>query len=235
MRYAVYFAPAPEAPLARTAARWLGRDAYSGQTMAAPLLDVLNPAEIAFHTASARRYGFHATMKAPFRLAPGLTEAELLQAFDTFCETEMAFTVPEMIISRLGAFFALVPAVESLELNALACQAVMAFDRFRAPMTESELSRRNPSALKTAELRNLYRWGYPYVLDTFRFHMTLTGRVANDEAPAVQDALQQWFAPVLKQPVAIDHMALFVEPEPGAPFVVHTARRLGTGARRLTA
>ena len=100
--------------------------------------------------------------------------------------------------------------------------SVKAFDRFRSPLTEAEIERRNPDALSAEEFRNLCQWGYPYVFDTFRFHMTLTGRVAAGEAPRVRAALDEVFGAVLAEPVAVDGVALFVEPEAGAPFTIHS-------------
>ena len=97
MRYAIYFTPGRGHPLSRTAAKWLGRDPFSGETSAPPEIARLSPAEIAYHTAAARSYGFHATLKAPFRLAESETEASLNKAMEMF-----AGTVAPVIIPRAG-------------------------------------------------------------------------------------------------------------------------------------
>ena len=184
MRYAIYFTPPQDSPLTRLAASWLGRDPFNGASVPPPLVTGLTPGEIAFHTAAARRYGFHATLKAPFLLAANETEAGLAEAVSEFAANVAPFVIPRLAVGQIDRFFALLPASPVAELDALAGNAVKAFDRFRSPMTEAEIERRNPDALSAEEFRNLCQWGYPYVFDTFRFHMTLTGRVASGESPA---------------------------------------------------
>ena len=235
MRYAVYFTPARDEPLARTAAEWLGRDAYGGTVRARPTFEGLSEADISFHTASARRYGFHATLKAPFRLAPDRTEDELLAALDAFCEARDPVLLPRIQLVQMSGFFALAPAEPVAELDVLAADVVRAFEPFRAPLSEAEVSRRNPDALSPAQLRNLHRWGYPYVFDQFRFHMTLSGQMEPADAPRLAQAIRATFAPHLDTPLAIDTLALFIEPEPGAPFLVHTARAIGPAQHRKSA
>ena len=120
-------------------------------------------------------------------------------------------------------------------LNRLADDVVKAFDRFRSPLTEAEIERRNPDSLSAEEFRNLCRWGYPYVFDAFRFHMTLTGRVGEPEAGRVRTALDEVFGSTLAGPVPVDGIALFVEPEAGAPFTIHSYCRFEKRRERKTA
>lgn len=235
MRYALYFTPARDHPLTRLASSWLGRDAFTGAAVTPPAVNGLSPAEIAFHTAAARRYGFHATLKAPFRLAAGETEASLIAAQSAFAAAMQPGAMPRLKITRIDGFFALVPSGPAPEMEAFAGEVVRAFDRFRAPLSPAETERRNPDALSAAEFANLTRWGYPYVFETFRFHMTLTGRVAAEHAARVEAALAAIFAPVLAEPVPLDSLALFVEPEPGAPFTVLAHVPLGLAEARKTA
>jgi putative phosphonate metabolism protein len=222
MRYAIYFTPPRESPLTRLAASWLGRDAFSGQAVPSPQTAALTPAEILFHAAAARRYGFHATLKAPFHLAAGESEAALAGAVAGFAAKAEPFAIPRLAVGQLDGFFALLPEQPVAALNRLAGDVVEAFDRFRAPLSEAEIERRNPDAMSAEEFGNLHRWGYPYVFDSFRFHMTLTGRVAGGEAGRVRAALGEVFGAALSAPVRVDGIALFVEPEPGAPFAIHS-------------
>lgn len=235
MRYAVYFTPARDAPLARIAAEWLGRDAYGAAVRPRRAVEGLSEADISFHTASARRYGFHATLKAPFRMAADRTESELVAALDAFCGARDPVLLPRIELTRMSGFFALVPAEPVAELDGLAADVVRAFEPFRAPLSEAELARRNPDALSPAQLRNLHRWGYPYVFDQFLFHMTLSGQVPQADAPRLAQAIKGTFGPLLEAPLAIDTLALFIEPEPGAPFLVHTARAIGPAQHRKSA
>ena len=235
MRYAIYFTPPHDDPLTRVAVNWLGRDAFTGQPVAVPSIGSMEQAEIAFHTAAPRRYGFHATLKAPFRLAADTSEAQLVAAFDAFCASRAAFFVPKLEIRQLDGFFALVPAEPHGDLNALAADCVRALDRFRAPLGEDEAARRQTERMQPRELRYLQQWGYPYVFDAFRFHMTLTGRVPPGEADRMRRTLAEFLGPILQEPVEVANLALFVEPEPGAPFIVHRMRAFGAAQERKSA
>ncbi|MFK0686746.1 DUF1045 domain-containing protein [Mesorhizobium sp. IMUNJ 23033] len=235
MRYAIYFTPRQDEPLARIAANWLGRDPFGAATRPVEAVGELSAAEVAFHTASARRYGFHATLKAPFQLAPNETEASLRAALDSFAEATMPVTIPRLVVGQIDGFFALVPEAPLPALNRFADDVVLGFDRFRAPLTEAEIERRSPDSLKPAEFRNLCQWGYPYVFETFRFHMTLSGRAASQESPRLRAAIDSLFAEVLLRPVPVDALTLFVETEPGAPFMVLSHHALGRRPARKTA
>lgn len=235
MRYALYFTPGKDDPLAIAAARWLGRDAFADEQIVQHGAGTLTPEEVAFHTAAPRRYGFHATLKAPFKLADTETEASLSSAFDRFASSTRAVILPRLVITQMDGFFALVPAAPVAELNNFAADVVRHFDGFRAPLSEADIQRRNPDALKPGEVRNLVQWGYPYVFETFRFHMTLTGRVSAAEAPRVRAALDSIFQPLIEASVAVDGLALFVEPEPGAPFSVLRYRSLAPMVERRSA
>jgi putative phosphonate metabolism protein len=235
MRFAIYFTPPPDSPLTRLAASWLGRDPFTGAALQPPLVSTLSPAEIAFHSAPPRRYGFHATLKAPFVLAPGESEASLADAVAGFAESTETFHIPQLVVGQLDGFFALIPGAPAPELHRFADDVVRAFDRFRAPLSEVEIERRNPDALSAEEFSNLHRWGYPYVFDAFRFHMTLTGRVGGNEAERIRVALDEVFGTMLAGPVPVDGIALFVEPEAGAPFAVHSYCGFGRRRERKTA
>jgi putative phosphonate metabolism protein len=235
MRYAIYFTPGPDDALTCIAANWLGRDPFTGALHEAPATEQMSATEIAFHTAAPRRYGFHATLKAPFRLAEGESEASLDQALATYAATLEPVVLPRLVVGQIDGFFALVPGEYSPALNRFAGDIVAAFDRFRAPLTESEIERRNPDAMSQAEFRNLCQWGYPYVFDTFRFHMTLTGRVNGEDSTKLRASIDAMFAEELDRPFAVNGLALFVEHEPGAPFMVHSHHALGRQTQRKTA
>ena len=222
MRYAIYFSPPRDHDLTVTAAQWLGRDAFSGLPIPATGLGALGAGAQAYYTAAPRRYGFHGTLKAPFRLAGHAREADLLRAMGEFCAEMVPIDRLELQIGLLGGFFALVPKTGNGRLGDLANRVVASFDKFRAPLSDAELERRRPERLSRAELRNLYNWGYPYVFDAFRFHMTLTGHVEDHERARVETALIRHFDILPDRGIAIDRLTLFVEREPGAPFEVHS-------------
>jgi len=177
--------------------------------------------EIAELTAEPRRYGFHATMKAPFRLAEGASEQELRTELEALAQSRRPF-LQRMRVARIGRFFAIVADGPSPELNELADEAVKRFERFRAPLTEAEFQRREPEKLSPLQLRNLRTWGYPHVFADFRFHMTLTGKVPEEKAEKMQTVLDTIFSPLLEEPIVIGGLALFVQPDADQPFHVES-------------
>lgn len=215
-RYAIYYAPAQDAPLWRRASAWLGRDAYDGRVLARPAAG-LGDLDLDALTADPRGYGFHATLKAPFELADGVTEDELLAFAREFAATRAPFE-GRLAPAALGRFLALrldqpCPAMEEL---AGAC--VRALDPFRAPLSDFDLARRRKAPLTPQQDARLVEWGYPYIFEDFRFHMTLTGQIL-DEAVRLRllDALAEMFAPQVHR---FDAVAVFRQDARGEPFQV---------------
>ena len=221
MRYALYFTPPADHPLTRTAAAWLGRDAFSGEDSAVEAAEAFAPETMTSLTAEPRRYGFHATLKAPFELAAERTEAELIARFEAFCAAQPAFDIPSIVVGQLGPFFALIPAQAHPPLQAFAAAVVEEFEPFRAPLSDADIARRKPERLSETQRAHLLRWGYPYVFEEFRFHMTLTGPVDPAQADAMRHLASARFAAFTDKPLRISGLALFVERERGAPFTVH--------------
>jgi putative phosphonate metabolism protein len=230
MRVAIFFTPPATHALTRAAAAWLTRDAFSDKVFATPDDEILPPAEIVELTAEPRRYGFHATLKAPFRLADGLALGDLEAALAAFCRRSGVIRLPRLRIERLGAFFALTPATPDVRLQAFAAELVHAFDRYRAPLTPAELARRRRTPLTPRQEEHLGRWGYPYVMDEFRFHMTLTGPVPVERQEAVAESLARRFSRLLARTIDLDTLALFAETAPDAGFRVHARHRLDGAA-----
>ncbi|MDE1993420.1 MAG: DUF1045 domain-containing protein [Rhizobiaceae bacterium] len=222
MRYALYFTPPEADPLNELAARWLGRDAFSNEIL--PATGVGTPSADAQHevTAEPRRYGFHATLKAPFELASSVTERDLLDVAADFAARTPAFAIPELVLGQLGHFFALVPAAVHQPLQEFAGRVVKTFEPFRAALSEADIARRKPEGLTEQERANLLRWGYPYVFDEFRFHMTLTGRVPAEQQAGIGALLRDRFASHTGKPLEISGLAVFVEEERGAPFIIRS-------------
>lgn len=221
MRYAIYFTPAQDDPLTVAAARWLGRDAFSGGRVAQGEEAPLSDETLREATADPRRYGFHATLKAPFELKAGSSLSALEEAVALLAAETRAFTLPRLVLGRLGPFFALVPGVPSSALQSFASECVRRFEPFRAPLSAADLARRNPEKLPPRQREYLENFGYPYVFDEFRFHMTLTGSLEPALAEALEPILKARFAAFIDKPLRIDGLALFIEPERGQPFTVH--------------
>ena len=220
MRYAIYFSPPQDDALTLEASAWLGRDAFSDHMLTPASLDGMTLAAWQSLTKDPARYGFHATLKAPFSLSEGCTEDQLLKAFDDFCRQTPACSIDRLALSQLGPFFALVPDGPSPAVDTLCGSVVEVFEPFRAPLGPDDMARRKPERLSENQRAHLQRWGYPYVFDEFRFHMTLSGPVSAEEQPQVRAMLEHRFARFIGQPLQIGHLALFAEPTRGAPFII---------------
>jgi hypothetical protein len=212
-RLALYYAPAEDDPLWRRAVAWLGRDPASGAKVAQPPIDGL--AEI---TADAAGYGFHATLKPPFRPHPGLGWAELRAVIGSLAGSVPRFPLPPLEVRDLFGFLALTEAEPSPALQALSDACVAWVDACRAPPEEAELARRRRPGLAPAEEANLLRWGYPYVFSTWFFHMTLTRRLTAAEHALYRPAAEDWFAEALAEPRQVTDIALFLQAAPGEAF-----------------
>jgi putative phosphonate metabolism protein len=208
-RYAIYYAAAAGSDLARFGAQLLGYDAHSGEDL--PFADGVLPSLPDWRdlTRDPRKYGFHATLKAPLTLAPGLTEAELLAACESFAATPRPIPVIRPVVDSISGFIAVVPAECPAELTQLAADCVRDFDKFRAPLTADDRARRNPSALTPRQCEHLDRWGYPYVMENFRFHMTLTGRLEAQRREPILAMLRGRFSALGLTRLAIDQIAVF--------------------------
>ena len=229
MRIALYFAPPAQARLSSTAATWLGRDAWGGAARR-PHIDGFDTAELDRLTAEPRRYGFHATLKPPFRLAGGRTLEGLRAAVQDFSAAAPAVVIPALDLRRIGGFFALVPDRELPALQGLAAAVVRQFEPFRAPLSDEEVARRRPDRLTLRQREHLSAWGYPYVFDEFRFHMTLTGPVEEHRRDDVEAVLRERFGVFIGRPLAVDALCLFVEPNPPGDFVVESTYPLAPPA-----
>jgi putative phosphonate metabolism protein len=222
-RYAIYLAPQEGSQLHQLASRWLGRNASTGE-LAEPELPT-SISRVAWRTATKdpRRYGFHATLKPPFQLMKGARVEALKESLQKIADEHTAFTLPPLILGALGHFLALILSAPSPLLHQLASDCVRDLDLFRAPSDSVDLAKRMRPSHNVAEQQNLIRWGYPYVLDTWKFHLTLTNSLKLEDLELFRNHLSQRFAEVCQQPMQCDSICLFEEPTPGAPLLL-TAR-----------
>lgn len=228
-RYALYYIPAPDSALYRFGADLLGYDAFSGTARAFPD-SVRHLPDWAALTSQPRLYGLHATLKAPFALAAGAGETALVAACETFARTGRPIPVVTPLVRSIAAFIAIVPAQPCAELAQLARACVVDFDAFRAPLSSADRARRNVDALTPRQAAYLERWGYPYVMEDFRFHLTLTGRVAAERQADLRAMLQEQLAALDCGPMRIDGVALCRQDHAQARFRVLARYPLAAGA-----
>lgn len=216
-RYAIYYAPAQEDTLLRTASAWLGRDAFEGRALTRPSISSLADLDLDTLTADPRGYGFHATLKAPFELAEGATEDELLDFARSFAAGRASFEA-NLAPAALGRFLALRLEAPTPQMDELAGACVRAFDPFRAPLSDFDLARRRKAPLSPEQDARLVEWGYPYIFEDFRFHMTLTGQIADEAVRSrVLDVLKGIFP---AQRHRFDAVAVFKQNARNEPFHV---------------
>ncbi|WP_338549146.1 DUF1045 domain-containing protein [Roseovarius phycicola] len=224
-RYGIYFTPTP-GPFAEFGAAWLGWDINAGRVPPPPDIPELTSIRQEI-TQTPGKYGLHATIKPPFRLADGQTEAALCDAFETLCAQIAPVTLDHLTLARLGRFLALVPEGDTSDLCSLAAHTVRELDVFRAPLTDKELARRRARSLSPEQDANLIRWGYPYVMNTFRFHITLTGKIPKKQADWVQTILESHLMPHVPSPYDIDAFSLVGESSNGRFHILRRCKLKG--------
>ncbi|EEE35722.1 putative xylose isomerase [Rhodobacteraceae bacterium KLH11] len=219
-RFAIYYLP-PAGPLADFGAAWLGWDVTRGCEMPGPDLPGLQDI-----TMTPRKYGFHGTLKPPFRLADGCTLADLKKAVSELASALAPAQCDGLRVTPLGRFLALTIRGDTESLRRVAKACVRDLDGFRAPMSEAELARRRKPGLSARQTALLAEWGYPYVMEEFRFHMTLTGRMPKSDIPVWMGILQSQL-PDLPEPFVVDQIALCGEREDRRFELIH--RHMLTG------
>ena len=217
-RYAIYYIP--DLPLFQIGSDWLGWNSIIGQ-------ETTLSADHHRITDRPRKYGFHATVKPPFSLASHSTLGELQDAFHAFCASVSPATGGTLKISRLGRFLAMAQDVQSNEVTELVASTVSNFDKFRAPLSDQDIAKRRQRRLTPQQDALMLRWGYPYVMQEFKFHMTLTGPLAPNEIDAIEHDANTRFREFLGQPLKITSLALLGEDSESGRF--HVIEKLSLG------
>ena len=217
-RYAIYYIP--DLPLFQIGSDWLGWNSIIGQ-------ETTLSADYRRITDRPRKYGFHATVKPPFSLASRSTQGELQDAFHAFCASVSPATGGTLKISRLGRFLAMAQDVQSNEVTELVASTVSNFDKFCAPLSDQDIAKRRQRRLTPQQDALMLRWGYPYVMQEFKFHMTLTGPLAPNEIDAIEHDANKRFREFLGQPLKIASLALLGEHSESGRF--HVIEKLSLG------
>lgn len=211
-RFAVYYTPAATSELARFAADWLGSEAG----VAAGIPEDLHRDIVRIPAA----YGFHATLKAPFALAPGTTGNELATATAALAAGFTAFRAPPLDLADVDGFLALVLREPCPAMNDLAAACVTELDDFRAPLTMRERKSRVAQGLSARQEALLDRWGYPFVLDEFLFHMTLTRRLDVGLRARITGSLGLRIGKLIGRQWCLDSISLFYQASRREPFTM---------------
>lgn len=218
-RYAIYWLPGPSAQLAAFARNWLGGDPETGKALGARALYGLDADLVERATTSPRRYGCHATIKAPFRLRDGASEADLSAALADFCSRRRRTRSGRLRLRRLSRYLALTLADGAAEVDWLADECVTHFDRFRAPLSEADRARR-PRDIPPLAREHLEQFGYSDIFSRFLFHITLAGPLEAAELARVKTALAPAVEPFTREPFSIEDLCLCGDPGQGELFKV---------------
>lgn len=226
-RYAIYFTPDATTECAAIWSAWLDNpgevltrcNLWDEAITSQPDLCQIDLATV---TAQARVYGLHATLKAPFRLKQGLGYADLLSASTAIAQRFTSFALPSLEPHWIDSFLALRPAGPCAQIDAIAAACVRELDWLRAPLRPQERARRLQLPLSERQLSLFSEWGYPFVLDEFRFHLTLCDGVAN-----LSESDRQWLERKIRQIhrrcehdwPAFDALSIFEQTQANSPFV----------------
>ncbi|KND62456.1 Protein RcsF [Candidatus Burkholderia verschuerenii] len=210
-RVALYYAPPASSAWWREGCEWLGRDAENSREF---------PTSAHAVTHAPRRYGWHATIVPPFHCAPDVTLNDVLAAARAWASSIARFDMP-VRAAELGRFTALRPArdIDDERLRAIAASALQALAQLRATPSPESIERRITPDMSARQIALLREWGYPYVFDEYRFHMTLSDSL--DAAAMRASIIDEWTRRIdTLGPMPVHGTALFVEPEAGAPFTL---------------
>ncbi len=211
-RYSIYYVP--DGLLGKFGASWLGWDIQARKSV--PFLQIQNT-EIDLNqlTEKPRKYGFHGTLKAPFRLKSCKTEKELIADFEGFCRNQSSVSSDKLVLQVINDFLALAPGKQSKQINRLAQNCVTYFERYRAPLNKMELAKRRSKPLTIYQQEMLSKWGYPYVFKDFKFHLTLTGKISKTHVDELLSFLGPKIKPIVGDRFSIKELVLVGEDREG--------------------
>lgn len=216
-RYALYFSPPAHSELAAFGEFCLGRTAFTGResTATSTYKDQKLWRTL---TSKPAHYGFHATLKAPFELSRESNMEQLIDTARTFASKETSVPLSGLAPRQLSHFLALTVQEQPDTLISLAQRCVEAFDSFRQPLSDADIQHRLKQPLNDRQKILLERFGYPYVAEQFRFHMTLSGEMSVQDNDFVEWAKEAYQRIVTSTP-ELDRIALFMQADRHSPFI----------------
>ena len=218
-RFAIYFAPEIDSNLHSIGSQWLGRDSSSGKSIKQPNIKGVSSSYLYSVTKTPRRYGFHATLKAPFRLNKEFTLKDLCSQIQRLSALSKTFSI-RLKVRKLGNFIALMMDPNEQKMQNLASNLVENLDYFRAPLHQEEIDKRRMSTLTIREDKNLLNWGYPYVFNDFRFHITLTEKIpCRSDQEFMVNAASSHFSEELDRATKVNSISLFFQESSEADFL----------------
>ena len=208
-RYAIYYVPSENSELDLFGKCWLGWDPYKGvETTKSDLSKLPSFKKFSSLVLTPKQYGFHGTIKAPFRLKNEYTYNDLENKVREISKQIHSFYFDQLIIKKLGNFIGLIPT-NNLKINAVSNKFVEELDYLRDELSESEIKKRKPHKLTSNQKQMLFKWGYPYVFDEFKFHLTLTSKLNVVEIDDVLRSLQNILKQVNLNKISFNNICIF--------------------------
>lgn len=213
-RVAIFYAPASKSSLANFGSEWLGWDVENATEVKHPDIPSL-PLPISDMVVTPQKYGFHGTLKAPFKLNTTKSEDDLRAALHSFTQQTPKFTIGQMAVAQLDNFVAIIQQSQSTNLHNFAATIVEHFEEFRKPLSENDVAKRRKANLTQRQDELMLQWGYPFVFEEFKFHLTLTGKLNESDAEATKNILARHLSGILNKPLQIVDICLYGEREDG--------------------
>lgn len=228
VRYAIYYAPKEDSALGEFGDRWFGRN-LGPNASDVPAYDIgIERDEFEHITMQPKKYGFHGTLKPPFELADGVTLNDLQVNVGNLTKKFRPFCLRNGLkLKTIGSFLALVPEIPSDELFHLAAGCVRELDELRKPLSMEKVKERRKSGLSERQDELLLEWGYPYVLEEFQFHLTLTSSIKKSLQEKLAHSLSLILNPIIDSDIYFDDVVLFGDPGDGKSFQPLQRFRLG--------
>ncbi|WP_162937919.1 DUF1045 domain-containing protein [Kiloniella sp. EL199] len=217
-RYAIYYAPRFDSKLGQFGNAWFGFNPVSHEDIPRPNVEGMNAQEIENITQGSGRYSFHGTLRSPFKLRKNRNLDSLDKSLKSFVTKVRPIICGPLSIRSIGRFLALVPDDPESQVPDLAEQCMRALDNFRLAPDKQELDRRRQTGLTTIQEQLLLRWGYPFVMEEFRFHLTLSDKLEGMDLIKYQAILEKHCEGLCNEPFVIDEIALFGDPGQGGKF-----------------
>lgn len=219
-RYAIYALPRAQSALWQFGSAAIGYNSRNGTFCSAWCPRGISPEQWHEWTAEPRRYGFHATIVAPFELRVGFSEAELIETVDRFAAVNNPLQIGPLAVTQIGSFIALCKTGSQDTINKFASEIVTRFNRFRAPLSDYDLTRRTSATLTPRQKEYLRRFGYAYVHEDFRFHMTLTGSLPPAAGDHVMAELAEAYSQIENELFILTTLCVLRQDDRTKPFRV---------------
>ena len=217
-KYAVYWVPKHADALARFGVSWTGWCAERGEHRPRGEFPGVSAAVPAI-TRQVWRHGFHAIIKAPFRLQAERSRFSVERAVEQVIDESVAFRLPRLRLAVIGgSVAALVPHQSCAALGALVARVGDAM----APLGAAEPA--NGFAEAPAPDGIVIEDAEPLVqlpaAEAHRFHMPLTDRLPLEVAFQVMEELQPLLEPMMGETRRLHDVALMGDPGEGRPLRV---------------